>query len=805
MSNQDFDRILNSIREEDPDPAVVEAAAERVHARLEMRSVDMGGRLNSCEDFRALADAYREGKLSDARHMLVEDHLHSCVACRRFFRGDEKAPVVVMASQTRSKVGVVLPWAIAAVVLLAAGLTLPEYFNVLFAPSGARATVASIDGEAYKVASNGLTLLTAGASVAENEQVRTAKGSRAVLKLRDGSLVEVAERSDLRVSEGWRRKLVSLERGSVMVEAAKQRQGTLDISTPDCLVSVKGTIFGVSRGLKGSRVSVVEGEVRVDKSTGVVLLHRGDQTATNPTMAPTSVAEDISWSANSDKYLSLLGELAAIQKKIDAIPGPEMRYSSKLTALLPANTAVFVSMPNLASTLTEANAIFEERAKQSPVLNQWWNAEGAKRVRAIVEQVRAISDHLGEEIVIAVPSSAGQLQAPIMVAEETRPGVKQLLTGTPLNVEERNGFVSIGNTGSGFESSEFGKRVLQSYSTGAGWLFAADMEQILPPAVRDSKDPSGMDNLRYVIVERKPNLGREETSATVSFRGDRTGFANWIAAPAPMGTLDFVTPEATFAASFVVNNPAALLGQLTSLSSAFEAFETSTGVNVRNDMAASLGGEATVAVDGPLLPTPSWKVAVEVNNPARLEWSIEQVVKTAQQQTPDAHIQLTNETSDGLTYYTLTSTKSPVAVNYVFTDGYLLMAPNRNLLTVAMEARRKGDTLANSVTFRAQLPQNGQANFSALAWYNASAAIAPMAEQLTATKFLTDDQKKALAGLTADKKPTLIYAYAEKDRIIAATRGSFGGLSLDTLAGAGGTAFLGQLLAPALGSHAASH
>jgi len=182
--------------------------------------------------------------------------------------------------------------------------------------------VASIDGEAYKVAANGLTLLTAGASIAENEQVRTAKGSRAVLRLRDGSLVEVAERSDLRVSEGWRRKLVSLERGSVMVEAAKQRQGTLDISTPDCLVSVKGTIFGVSRGLKGSRVSVVEGEVRVDESTGIVLLHRGDQTATNPTMAPTSVAEDISWSANSDKYLSLLGELAAIQKKIDAIPSP---------------------------------------------------------------------------------------------------------------------------------------------------------------------------------------------------------------------------------------------------------------------------------------------------------------------------------------------------------------------------------------------------------------------------------------------------------------------------------------------------
>src|SRR5580692_1356605 len=150
MSNQEFERVLNSIREEDPGEDTVRSAAERVRAKLEMRAVDMGGRLNSCEDFRSLADAYREGTLSEARHMLVEDHLHTCVACRRFFRGSDqaahKAPVVMMPAK-RSMVGVALPWAIAAAVLLVAGYTLPEYFNVLMAPSGARASVASIDGE----------------------------------------------------------------------------------------------------------------------------------------------------------------------------------------------------------------------------------------------------------------------------------------------------------------------------------------------------------------------------------------------------------------------------------------------------------------------------------------------------------------------------------------------------------------------------------------------------------------------------------------------------------------------------------
>lgn len=829
MNNRDFDRLLNSIREEDPGMDVIQAASERVRAKLEMRAVDMGGRLNSCEDFRALADAYREGSLKEARHMLVEDHLHSCVACRKFFRGEQKASVVTMPAR-RSMIGVALPWAIAAAVVLVAGFTLPEYLNVVLAPSGARASVASVDGELYKVASSGLTLMTVGSPIAENEQVRTAKGSRAVLKLRDGSLVEVAERSDLRLSERWSGKTVSLERGSVMVEAAKQRRGRLEIATPDCLVSVKGTIFGVSRGMKGSRVSVVEGEVKVDKATGTELLHRGDQTSTNPTMAATPVAEDIAWSANSAKYAARLSEFSAIGKKLEAIPGPGMRYQSKLTSVLPANTTIFVSLPNLSATLAEADSIFEERAKQSPVVAEWWNARGAQNVRQIVDQVRAISAYLGDEIVIAVPASGGRLQHPIMVAEQRKRGLKEYLaqSGKSMPVSERGDLImmgaleSYGTDGSvhaaqnrrlgtessvpgGFEGTEFGKRVAQSYASGAGWLFAADMEQILAAHVRDSKNVTGMDNIRYLIVERKQNLGRTENSATVSFSGQRSGIASWIAPPGPMGTLDFVSPDATFATSFVVNHPGVLLEQLSTMTNTANMFleiQTQTGVNVSQDIAATLGGEMTIAVDGPLLPTPSWKVAVEVNNPARLEWSIEQMVKTAQAAQPDAQIQLTNEVVGGLTYYTLTSAKSPVAVNYVFTDGYMLLAPNHGLLSTSIQNRTLGNTLTKSTTFRQQLPQNGQMNFSALAYYNASAAIAPMADQLKATKFLTADQQKALDALTADRAPTLIYAYAEPDRIVAATRGSFFGLGLDTLVGLNGKgagSLLTQLMGPALG------
>ena len=173
------------------------------------------------------------------------------------------------------------------------------------------------------------------------------------------------------------------------------------------------------------------------------------------------------------------------------------------------------------------------------------------------------------------------------------------------------------------------------------------------------------------------------SSAAISGRrssrreGSPAGIASWLAAPAPMGTLDFISPDATFAASFVVNNPAALLSQLPA--TVFSEMQKATGVDVTNDIAATLGGEMTIAVDGPLLPSPSWKV-----------------VKAAQQAQPDAQVKLTNEVVGGLTYYILSTAKSPVAVNYVFTNGYLLMAPNHGLLATSIQNRTLGTTLTRS-------------------------------------------------------------------------------------------------------------
>jgi hypothetical protein len=864
MNKPEFDQVVDSVRNDVPEAQVIEAAAARVRSRLE---AEAGGgaaeahveHLNSCADFRALMPAYRANTLSEARRLLVEDHLHTCVACRRVFHGQPASVstlsrTAVPITATRPNLArKVVPWAIAAAIVLAAAATMPPVFDRVFAPSGPRATVASVEGTLYRVSDQGLTPLATGANLDEHDQVRTAKGSRAVVQLRDGSRIEMAERSALTVSERWSGKTVYLDRGSLMIEAAKQRRGRLEVITPDCNVSVKGTIFEVSRGTKGSRVSVVEGEVKVDQEGSSKLLHHGDQAATSVSMSSTSVVEDVAWSANSAKYVALLSELAGIQKRIAELPGPGMRYQSKLADYLPENTVIFASIPNLAPVLADANNIFEERVAQSPVLKQWWNEKETQQLRAMIGQVQTFGGYLGDEIVLAVPSVNGQIQEPLVIAEARRPGLKEFLeqqfgqltavTGgapqliqDPLNraplagnhgpvVMVHGNVVAIGGAvatlagveravdtgGAGFLKSPLWARVSESYKTGTGWIFAADMEQILgshvlPTNVTSAATTSGItgfDNVRFLVVERKENLGRTENSASLSFSGARRGIMSWLAAPGPMGTLDFISPEASFAASFVIKNPGTLLGELISLGGAqtgpaavIDEFQKETGVNLLNDVAANLGGEMTVAFDGPLLPTPSWKVIFEVDNPARLQWAFEQAVKTAQHDMPDSGVQLTTFQVNALTGHALKSPKLPFEIDYVFTEGYLVMGSSQTVLEGAIANRTSGLTLSRSAAFRAQLPQDGHSNFSAILYYNMGSMVGPVVDQLKASGLMTPDQQKSAGMLTSNREPGLIYAYGEPDRIVVASRSGFFGLNLDTLLGlnAKGAAALPQLL-----------
>jgi uncharacterized protein (TIGR03435 family) len=158
--------------------------------------------------------------------------------------------------------------------------------------------------------------LHAGETIEAGETVRTDRGAGAVLKLADGSTIEMRSNSALRLAQANDGVQIHLDDGSVIVNAAKQRTGHLYVKTRDMTVSVVGTVFVVNAEEEGSRVAVIEGEVRVQQGEVETKLRPGQQVTTNPAMETQLVSQEISWSPNAKAHIALLLQNQA------AIPAP---------------------------------------------------------------------------------------------------------------------------------------------------------------------------------------------------------------------------------------------------------------------------------------------------------------------------------------------------------------------------------------------------------------------------------------------------------------------------------------------------
>jgi uncharacterized protein (TIGR03435 family) len=143
--------------------------------------------------------------------------------------------------------------------------------------------------------------------------VRSNGSSGMFLKLADTSRIEMRAHSELRLESAQDGTRIRLNSGGVIVTAAKQRTGHLYVQTKDVLVSVVGTVFLVNTEEEGSRVAVIQGEVRVQQGASEKKLLPGDQVATSPRMVSVPMTQELSWSPNVLEHLALLQQsLAAL-------------------------------------------------------------------------------------------------------------------------------------------------------------------------------------------------------------------------------------------------------------------------------------------------------------------------------------------------------------------------------------------------------------------------------------------------------------------------------------------------------------
>jgi hypothetical protein len=795
MSENRLERALEEMKEEDVDAGTLVAARARVWEKVT-------NAVSACAEFRQDFRAYLGKELGGSRRILVEDHLSRCPSCRaRITEMKGEKPIVAMPLRSSSRW---VQWgslATAAALLIAVLYFGRDAIDAMMAPGGPRATVVSADSGLYHVA---VGPLEAGAAIGERESVRTGPGAHAVLRLADGSMVDVNQRTELFVTAAWSGQAIHLQRGDIIVKAAKQRRGRLRVLTRDSIAAVKGTVFAVSAGMGGSVVSVVEGSVAVNQPGREVVLSPGEQAASSPALS-SSVAEAVSWSPDVEDYLELLGSVAKIERELANFP-IELRTTSVLLPYLPAGAVVYGTVPNPGITIGRALTLAEEQSAQNATFGAWWNSETGRQLRQMADRVQLVNPLLGDEIVFCV-SIPGLDQPVPMVMARVQPGrraelasaLERLFTeaGSPAPYSVSNDLMVVSNTPSHLAwalahlrqgaGSPFAAAIGERYRRGVGWLVGMDAPPMVRMASGNDAPPielAGMIGMKYLFLEQRAPAGAEENEVTFAFQGARTGMGSWLADAGSGGAADYLPADALLAGYVSTREPLQLFEELTAqITNSEPDFERGLammdeklGAGFIQNLTAALGTEAALALTGLSASGPTWVMASVVNNPPVIDSFLQKLVETFNAELGPGEqgkrIVFEQESAGGRTWSTIKPGGLPLGITWTHDRGYMVAASDRAVAERAIATRNGGSPLVWSPEFLGQLPSSAGLHPAAFAWLNAKGALGILS---------TLSPSPTLRELVAGRDPILVVFDGTPEQVHAASRTRLFALIMDVM------------------------
>jgi hypothetical protein len=522
------------------------------------------------------------------------------------------------------------------------------------------------------------------------------------------------------------------------------------------------------------------------------------------------------------KYPGLLAEAGHLFEKLQQevqFPGP--RAESRLLPLLPETTMSYGAIPNYGGTAEQVLTVLRQELKESSVLREWWKqgqmAAFGPKIEDSIEKFSQVSQYLGDEISFS-GTMEGREPNLLIVAEIRKPGLKKFLqqmivefaakskSGVrvmetqelaaleskpgaddllilvrpdyvvgALRVETLRKFNSrLDQSSHEFIKTPFGRRVEQAYAGGVTTLAAADMQKVLkqvPPGAGANQKPlqeSGFGDMKYLVWDRTRSNGQTVSEAELSFTGPRRAAAAWLAKPAPLGSLDFVSPKAILAGTLVLTNPARIFDDIKNFSSAPNAnafasisqMEQVLKLSLRDDLLNCLGGEITLELDSVTPARPEWKAILKASDTKHLQQSLNSLLATTQFRTEESE-------EGGVTIATLSipSAQAPIKIGYAFVDGYWVIGSGRETVANAIQLHAGGGSLGKSKKFLAALPPGHSAEASALLYQD---QIAMASLQL---RGFSPQVAESLAKIKSESLPGLITLYGEESAIREASRG----------------------------------
>ena len=519
---------------------------------------------------------------------------------------------------------------------------------------------------------------------------------------------------------------------------------------------------------------------------------------------------------------ALLTEFGRLLEKVQHdVEFPPARNQSRLLPFLPESTTFYVAFSNYGDASHHTLRIFQQEVQQSAVLRAWWQqgemaANGAK-VEDALEKFYQLSQYLGDEIVLSGATEGRQDPSLLILAEVRRPGLKDFLQRTAkelagkskpavrvLDVQElaaavdtrpapqmtilvrpdvvvaaldvatlRSFNARLERRSREFVSIPFGQRVAQAYEGGATVVGAADLHKILnqiPPSSDQSLamfQRAGFADMKYVVWQHNNIGGQAVSQMELSFTGPRRGVASWLAAPGPLGSLDFVSPKAVMVASVLLRSPAQIFDEVRDLSTASnpQAFagltqmEKAMRLSFKEDLLSRLGGEITVELDSFTPPDPVWKAILRVNDPERLQTTLSTLLG-------GAPVSPQQPQEGGVTYHTIRipSAKKILEIGYAFVDGYLVIGSSRATVLEAVRLHRSGESLAKSRNFLASVPPGQSSEASALFYQD------PVGMTALRMRQVLPEIAESLSHANAEATPSVMYLYGEESALREVSR-----------------------------------
>jgi hypothetical protein len=525
--------------------------------------------------------------------------------------------------------------------------------------------------------------------------------------------------------------------------------------------------------------------------------------------------------ADLQKYSGLLTAFGELLKKVqNTVQFPPPRAQSHLLPLLPESTIFYAALPNYGDASHQAQEIFEQEIKESPELRAWLEhgdvAANRQKVEDALEKFYQLSQYLGDEIVVSGTTGGGKDPSLLILAEVRKPGLKDFLqqkakelagdSDTPVRLLDVHELATAKDThpakqllilvrpeivavaldlaplralnarleknSRAFASTPFGRRVAQSYEGGTTVVAAADLQQILrqvQPDINQSKEmfqQTGFADAKYLVWEHKTVDGQAASQMELSFTGPRHGVASWLAAPGPLGSLDFVSPKAIMVGAVRLKDPAQIFEEAKDLATAsnpnaFAALaqvEQGLKLSLKDDLLGRLSGEIAYEVDD-LTPVPVWKVILGVNDPDRLQTTLAALLA-------NMHLAARSSENGGVTYYTLEvpSAQKTTEISYAFADRYLVAGSSREMVTDAIRLHHTGDSLAQSKKFLASLPPGHSSEVSALFYQD------PLKVAALSMRQVSPELAESLSHSSTETPPAVICAYGEESALREASR-----------------------------------